>query len=161
MSCRERGGLVGLLVTEKERNWEREINRYGLRRINVPWTEGDNGREPLGSPREGCPGGGGSLQGRGSGGSGAHLPQGPCGLGAPSGRRRTLPRPPLASRVRVRPWLPRPQGAPSVLRCPIFPAPTCPPPLPLRSSLLLSPSFFPIIMRDICPPTALDRKSVV
>lgn len=95
--CRERGGLVGLLVIEKERNWEREINRYGLRRINVPWTEGDNGREPLGSPGEGCPGGGGSLQGRGSGGSGAHLPQGPCGLGAPSGRRRTLPRPPLAS----------------------------------------------------------------
>lgn len=31
---KEGEGLADLLMMERERNWEREINRYGVRRIN-------------------------------------------------------------------------------------------------------------------------------
>lgn len=34
ISMKEGEGLADLLMMERERNWEREINRYGVRRIN-------------------------------------------------------------------------------------------------------------------------------
>lgn len=91
-----------------------------------------------------------SLQGRaeleGASGYEAHLPQQPwllrglCGSGAPSGAGPAASIPGMASAGMALACLgspaPRPQGAPSLLRCPIFPAPTCPPPS-------LSLSFFP------------------
>lgn len=52
-------GLVDLLMTEREGSWEREIDRYGMRRINGFWTEGDSGRELRGDPERGGRGGGG------------------------------------------------------------------------------------------------------
>lgn len=73
---------MDLLMIERKRNWEREINRYGVRRIDYPWTEGDNGREPVGSLGKGDRGGGASLQGW----AGEAEPEGArdCGSGSPS-----------------------------------------------------------------------------
>ena len=51
-------------MTEREGSWEREIDRYGVRRINGFWTEDDSGRELRGDP-EGGGGGGGGQEPRG------------------------------------------------------------------------------------------------
>lgn len=113
---------------------------------------GGTGRacEPAG---EGRAGGGQWLPGPPA--AAAVAPPGPVWVRPPSGEDPAASIPGMASAGKALACLgspaPRPQGAPSVLRCPIFPVPTCPPPLPF--SQLFSCSF-PVITRDAGLETA-------
>lgn len=155
---KEGDGSVALLVRERERNWERGINRYGVRRINSLWTEADNGGEQRG---EGVVGGS-----EGQGGPGSLSWRGP-GAQRPTCRSRNCCRPwtlrfrgpfvalvgsasstcPTASEGRPQPAVGSPLAPVSSCVCRgalYFLVPTCPPPsLPLLFSLL-SAFLFPL-----------------
>lgn len=166
---------MALLMRERERNWERGINRYGVRRINSLWTEADNGGEQRG---EGVVGGS-----QGEGGPGSLSWRG-RGAQRPTCRSCNCCRPwtlrlrgpfvalvgsasstcPTASEGRPRPTVGFPLAPVSSCVCRgalYFLVPTCPPlpPSPfLPAVCLFVSSFFPI-MRDICLQTALEISS--
>ena len=53
--CMKEGDGAGRSIDDRkrEKQGEREINRYGVRRIDSLWTEGDSGRELMvGTTRE-------------------------------------------------------------------------------------------------------------